>query len=1130
MTKARDLADLLDDSGNIIAQGTIDGRDIASDGSKLDSIEHGATGDQTHSEIRALITAGVDTNVFTDADHSKLDGIEAGATADQTAAEIKTAYESNANTNEFSDAEQSKLAGIETGATADQTKADIDALNVDADTLDGQHGSYYTSYADTAVANIVDSAPGTLDTLNELAAALGDDPNFATTTATNIGTKANKTITVSAGSGLTGGGDLTANRTISHADTSTVTDVNGSGNTFIQDIGFDTYGHVTSVGTGTVTVGDGAMTVTAGSGLSGGGQLGTANQSGASSVTVSHADTSSQASVDNSNGTVIQDITLDTYGHITGIASTNLDGRYYTESEADSRFLRNQVTFSSSYSNDVDNVQGIAFLRIQGGSNGAFSSHHNMLQIPNTSSSQYDVQLAIETDSDPQFKFRAGYWGSNNSWSAWRQVFHDSYHPNADKWTTARTLTLSGDASGSVSWDGSANATLSVTVANDSHTHDTLYMRRDTPSLTSNINTIASKSEVVRWNNATTGRPASGQSNEYGPMLQMAYDGNVVSQFAHDFDQDNLYFRKLTTSSDTGTTWKRLFHDTYHPNADKWTTARTLSLSGDASGSVSWDGSANATLSVTVANDSHTHDGRYYTESEADSRFVNVSGDTMTGQLTISGTSPQMKFNDTSSGADDFWIHCNSNTFYILTDRDDNGSWDGGYPLQLNNSNSTGYLYASRLFADNYHPNADKWTTARTLTLSGDASGSVSWDGSANATLSVTVANDSHTHDGRYYTESEADARFTSIDHFRHTGQGYYTSTTTSALLTEALGDDAFDSKLTAHKTGWSYAGNGDLTDAGRFTELAGTSWLWWTDNSTDNVQGNVTALAIAPTTGGSAGKVFIYNNQGSSYSPGWREVWTSTSDGSGSGLDADLLDGAQGSSYLRSDTADTFTTLSGDTLNLGSQVQLRESTDRADLLQITSSTSTWAGLQIRNSSNEGRWSFMTDGPSAGFYDDENGEWAVKMQENGGVTLYHNNVANFTTGSTYMEMARHLDMNNYDIYGCDQIFHHGDTNTYIQLHAADQWRVVTGGAERLEVNNSQITSTEPIHAPSFHGDGSSLTGIQSGANNDIFWENGQNVTSNYTITNGKNAMSAGPITVNSGVTVTVGSGETWTVV
>ena len=44
------------------------------------------------------------------------------------------------------------------------------------------------------------------------------------------------------------------------------------------------------------------------------------------------------------------------------------------------------------------------------------------------------------------------------------------------------------------------------------------------------------------------------------------------------------------------------------------------------------------------------------------------------------------------------------------------------------------------------------------------------------------------------------------------------------------------------------------------------------------------------------------------------------------------------------------------------------------------------------------------------------------------------------------------------------------------------------------------------------------------------YENTQTVNADYTITNNRNAMSAGPITVASGVTVTVGSGETWTVV
>ena len=67
-----------------------------------------------------------------------------------------------------------------------------------------------------------------------------------------------------------------------------------------------------------------------------------------------------------------------------------------------------------------------------------------------------------------------------------------------------------------------------------------------------------------------------------------------------------------------------------------------------------------------------------------------------------------------------------------------------------------------------------------------------------------------------------------------------------------------------------------------------------------------------------------------------------------------------------------------------------------------------------------------------------------------------------------------------------------------------------------------------------YGDGSNLTGISAGAtgggSDEVFYENGQTVTTSYTITNGKNAMAAGPITINSGVTVTVGSGENLTIV
>jgi hypothetical protein len=49
-----------------------------------------------------------------------------------------------------------------------------------------------------------------------------------------------------------------------------------------------------------------------------------------------------------------------------------------------------------------------------------------------------------------------------------------------------------------------------------------------------------------------------------------------------------------------------------------------------------------------------------------------------------------------------------------------------------------------------------------------------------------------------------------------------------------------------------------------------------------------------------------------------------------------------------------------------------------------------------------------------------------------------------------------------EIYINDRIRHNGDTNTYMEFHAADQWRVVTGGSERLEVNNSQIYMTREL--------------------------------------------------------------------
>ena len=60
-------------------------------------------------------------------------------------------------------------------------------------TIPSISGLASTQYVDNKVATVVNSAPETLDTLNELAAALGNDPNFATTISTQIGEKVSKT-------------------------------------------------------------------------------------------------------------------------------------------------------------------------------------------------------------------------------------------------------------------------------------------------------------------------------------------------------------------------------------------------------------------------------------------------------------------------------------------------------------------------------------------------------------------------------------------------------------------------------------------------------------------------------------------------------------------------------------------------------------------------------------------------------------------------------------------------------------------------------------------------------------------------------------------------------------------------
>jgi hypothetical protein len=116
-------------------------------------------------------------------------------------------------------------AAAEAVASADATSkanaaeaAAIAAAAIDATTKSAAALASANTYADGKVSALVDSAPALLDTLNELAAAIGDDANFATTLTTSVGTKVSKAGDTMSGNLAMGNNNITGVGTPSAVD------------------------------------------------------------------------------------------------------------------------------------------------------------------------------------------------------------------------------------------------------------------------------------------------------------------------------------------------------------------------------------------------------------------------------------------------------------------------------------------------------------------------------------------------------------------------------------------------------------------------------------------------------------------------------------------------------------------------------------------------------------------------------------------------------------------------------------------------------------------------------------------------------------------------------------------------
>ena len=326
---------------------------------------------------------------------------------------------------------------------------------------------YFTNArADARVALIVDSAPGTLNTLNELAAALGDDANFSTTITNSIAAKLPLT-----GGALTGavttnstfdgrnvsvdGAKLdgietgaTADQTAAEILTAVKT-VDGSGSGLDADLLDGQHGSYYAPASSIPSVGNGTITVTTSGSASGGGTF-TANQSGNTTINISATDTnttynfggSTFSSRNSGNPIAIDSVTDNMVGYVnTSTAAGFADGAGFSAAYSSSwvgqlfvdfrtgklstrgknngtwqahRFMWDNLNDGSGSGLDADTVDGVQAADIVYGAGGYGSSNVGFASLTNAKSGFYDVSSSGTPTSTWYSLVNMAHYGSNH--------------------------------------------------------------------------------------------------------------------------------------------------------------------------------------------------------------------------------------------------------------------------------------------------------------------------------------------------------------------------------------------------------------------------------------------------------------------------------------------------------------------------------------------------------------------------------------------------------------------------------------------------------------------------------------------------------------------------------------------
>ena len=142
---------------------------------------------------------------------------------------------------------------------------------------------------------------------------------------------------------------------------------------------------------------------------------------------------------------------------------------------------------------------------------------------------------------------------------------------------------------------------------------------------------------------------------------------------------------------------------------------------------------------------------------------------------------------------------------------------------------------------------------------------------------------------------------------------------------------------------------------------------------------------------------------------------------------------------------------------------------------------------------------------------------------------FNDNVKSRYGSSNELEVYHDSTYNIIDNANADLHIKHG-SEFQAKFNQDGAVEIYYDGNVRLATSNAGLTATGTVTATAFVGDGSSLTGVASTTGGGAIYENSATMSASRTIPSGSNGMSAGPITVADGVTLTVSSGSVYTIV